>query len=101
MGQAVHETFGDAVYTVGFIAYEGTGGAFGQEFPIPKPRRGSVEDLLHRYGKPLLFVDLRQDPGPFGTKLHMAPMSYARSMAAVWPSVLDGVVYIQEMTPAR
>lgn len=101
MGQAVHEAYGKEVYTIGFAAHGGKGGAFGRDFDIPKPRKDSVEDVLHRYGAPLLFVDLRPAEGPFRRRLRMAPMSYSRDMEAEWPTVLDGVFYIEEMTPAR
>ncbi|MCK6481519.1 MAG: erythromycin esterase family protein [Planctomycetes bacterium] len=101
MGQAVSESFGKEVFTLGFAAHGGKGGAFGQEFDVPKPRKGSVEDTLHRYGAPFLFVDLRPEEGPFRRRLRMAPMSYSRDIEAVWPTVLDGVFYVEEMTPAR
>lgn len=102
MGGPVAEAFGRQVYTVGFAAH---GGQFGLRFrpkpvPLEAPRTGSVEDLLHRYGAPLLFVDLRRE-GPFAQKMAMSPMGYGRDMAAKWGDVLDAVFFIDEMTPAR
>ena len=101
MGQGTFETFGKEVFTLGFAAYGGKGGAFGKAFDIPEPRKDSVEDTLHRYGAPLLFVDLRPEEGPFRKRLRMAPMSYSRNIEADWPTVLDGVFFIDEMTPAK
>jgi erythromycin esterase-like protein len=102
MGGNVHEVFGKSVYTVGFAAHGGRAGTrfSAKPFALSPPQAGSVEDLLHRYGEPFLFVDLRRD-GPFGKPMPMAPMSYDRSMQARWPDVLDAVFFIDEMTPAR
>jgi erythromycin esterase len=100
MGQGTFETFGKGVYTVGFAAHGGKAGSFTWKADIKPPREESVEDVLYRYAEPLLFVDLRRE-GPFGMPLRMAPMSYSRDIEARWPDVLDGVFYVEEMTPAR
>ena len=100
MGEAVHEAFGKSCYTVGFAAHGGQWGIRGARHPVPAPKDGSVEDLLHRYGAPFLFLDLRRN-GPFAKPLAMAPMGYGRDIRARWPDVLDAVVFIDEMTPAR
>ena len=102
MGGNVHEAFGKSVYTVGFAAFGGKAGTrfTAKPFSLSAPKEGSAEDLLHRYGAPFLFVDLRRD-GPFGKPMRMAPMSYDRTMEARWPDVLDAVFFIDEMTPAR
>lgn len=102
MGGAVAEAFGRQVYTVGFAAHGGRWGLRFKPKPVPldAPAPGSVEDVLHRFGAPFLFVDLRRE-GPFAQKLSMAPMGYARDMAAKWPDVLDAVFFIDEMMPAR
>ncbi len=102
MGGAVDALFGKACFTIGFAAYGGQWGIRGARNPVPEPKEGSAEDLMHRYGAPFLFVGLRgAKPGPFGKPLRMAPMSYDRGMEAVWPGVLDAVFFIDEMTPAR
>jgi erythromycin esterase len=100
MGQGVFEAFGKSVYTVGFAAWGGKAGSFTWKSDLGKPRDGSVEDTLHRYGAPFLFVDLRRE-GPFAGNLKMAPMSYGRNIEAKWPDVLDAVFFIDEMTPAK
>jgi erythromycin esterase len=100
MGQATHETFGKACYTLGMVAWGGKCGSFGNSFPLDRPKEGSVEDLLHRYGEPFLFVDLRRE-GPFAGRMRLSPMSHSRNIEARWPEVLDGVLFIDEMAPAR
>lgn len=102
MGGAVDAAFGKACFTVGFAAYGGQWGIRGARNPVPVPKEGSAEDLMHRYGAPCLLVGLRgAKPGPFGKPLRMAPMGYDRGMEAVWPGVLDAVFFVDEMTPAK
>ena len=94
------EFFGKDCYTIGFAAHGGRAGSFSWQSDLQPPRDGSVEDALHRYGAPFLFVDLRRE-GPFGKPLRMSPMSYSRDIEARWPDVFDAVLFIDEMTPAR
>lgn len=102
MGGAADAAFGKACFTIGFAAHGGQWGIRGARNPVPVPKEGSAEDLMHRYGAPFLVVGLRgANPGPFAKPLRMAPMSYDRGMEAVWPSVLDAVFFVDEMTPAR
>jgi erythromycin esterase len=106
MGQGVHEAFGPACYTVGFAAWGGQCGSFGRKNPIAAPKDGSFEDVLHRYVAPAkpapaaVFVDLRRE-GPFAKPTALGVLGYARDMTAKWGEVVDGVVFIDEMTPAR
>ena len=99
MGQCVHEWYGDEVFTIGFAAHGGKAGRFRPMFDLQPPRKGSVEDLLHRYGKPLLFLPLRGDAGPFGDRMFCSPMAYGRTMEACWPEVLDAILFTDVMTP--
>ena len=99
MGSLVREHFGPAAYVVGFTAHHGQRGApFAKVAPLPTPAEGSLEDLLHRYGAPLLFVNLRQ-PGPFSDRLLCSALGYA-PMEASWPEVFDGLFFTDEMTPS-
>ena len=100
MGHFVDEWFGANAYTIGFLSSEGPSGVWGAKFEIPEPNRDSLEDLFARYGKPLLFVDLRR-PNPFEKSLHASPMSYARTMRAEWPKVLDALFYIRENSATK
>jgi erythromycin esterase len=97
MGEIVHEAFGKACYTIGFCSYEGTAGRFGPRGNLDEPAEGSIEDTLQRYGKGLLFLNLRKS-GPFDKKLCAGVMAHGRKTAAKWSKVLDGLIYIEEMT---
>jgi erythromycin esterase-like protein len=102
----VHDAFGVQCYTVGFAAHGGQFGTFGRKSPLSPPKDGSFEDLLHRYVGPLspapaaVFVDLRRE-GPFSKPTQLGVLAYARDMTAKWGEVVDGVVFIDEMTPAK
>lgn len=106
MGEGTHEAFGAACYTIGFAAWGGQCGSFGRKHALGAPKDGSFEDRLHRYVGPAkpapaaVFVDLRRR-GPFDEPTQLGVFAYARDMTAKWREVVDGVVFIDEMTPAR
>ncbi|HKE01145.1 MAG TPA: erythromycin esterase family protein [Planctomycetota bacterium] len=99
MGEATRATFGDAVYTIGFVAHHGTRGMpWTPKGDVPKAKAESVEDWLHRYGAPLLFADLRK-PGPLDAPRVAGPLGYS-AMEASWPKVFDGLFFTDAMTPS-
>jgi len=100
MGQYVHDWYGEKVFTIGFAALEGKAGRFQPQFDLPEPKEGSFEDLLGRYGHPLVLVPLRGD-SPFEAPMFCSPMSYDRSIEAPWPEVLDALFFTREMTATR
>jgi erythromycin esterase len=96
-GEYVHEAFGKECYTIGFCSHSGNVGMFAPRGNLGEPKEGSIEDTLHRYGQPLLLLNLRKS-GPFDKKLPCGPMAHGRDMIAKWPKVLDGLFYIEENT---
>ncbi len=100
MGQYVHDWYGEKVFTIGFAALEGKAGRFAPMFDLAEPKEGSFEDLLGRYGHPLVFVPLRGE-SPFEAPMFCSPMSYDRSIEAPWPQVLDALFFTREMTPTK
>jgi len=100
MGQYIHEWYGDKVYTIGFAAYDGQKGSFKPTYTLEPPMDNSFEDIFHRYGEPLLFVDLRCK-NPFKKPRYCSPMSYTRTMKGPWPEVIDGLFYTQTMTASK
>lgn len=100
MGEATRKTFGKQVYTIGFAAHHGKKGTpFWGPFDIDTAPSGSIEDILHRYGEPLLFVDFRKR-GPFHERLQAGLLGYNRAMVARWPDVIDGLVFTDENAPS-
>jgi len=100
MGEVIHKAYGKDCYTVGFAVHRGQKGTpFWGPHPIPAPIEDSIEDLLVRYGKPHLFVDLSRR-GPLHKKSHLGILGYSRDMEAVWPKVVDGLVFIAENAPS-
>lgn len=94
-GEIVHGAFGPDCYTIGFCSSFGNVGMFAPRGNLEAPKEGSIEDLLARYGKPLLFLDLRKS-GPFDQRLFCGPMAHGRDMTAKWSDVLDGLIHIEE-----
>lgn len=107
-GLFLKDRLGEALYTVGFLAHHGSyfyaGAAFGEQEPetIPAPAEGSLEDLLHKTGKPLAFLDLEHLPQDHWLRRPVAagPFFYEGQVAA-WPNLFDAFVYIDEMVPSH
>lgn len=108
MGHLVHEALGDAVYSIGFTAYKGeigfaSPGDRGTPQPIESAPETSLEGLLHDTGHPIAFLDFRalHNTDHWLTTPHDSrPMGYG-FMRADWTSVMDGLIYIETMTPSH
>ncbi|MDH3590506.1 MAG: erythromycin esterase family protein, partial [Planctomycetota bacterium] len=100
MGEFLHEWYGDKLFTIGFCAYQGTGGVGARRFELGVPHADSIESLCHAFGRPFLFLPLRKK-GPFDAVHFAAPMAYGRGMKGPWPQVLDALFFIDEMTHTR
>lgn len=98
MGDVVKQHFGDQAYVVGFTAHHGTlGSPYRTPAPVPAPGSGSLEDILHRYGSALTFVNFRE-PGPLAASLSCSCLGYS-PLQADWTKVVDGMFFTDEMTP--
>ena len=63
MGQVVHESLGNAAYTITFTAYGGKSASPSTPLrPLMPPDAESVETLFHAAGMPYAFVDFRGLP---------------------------------------
>lgn len=100
-GQHIHEALGDAVYSVMFTAYAGTRRDWrNEERELPKPPPNSIEDLMHRAGLKLAFVDLSSLPPGHWLRSRLVARPIAHSpMRADWSQVCDGLFFIDKMTP--
>lgn len=102
MGQVAREALGDEIYSIMFLAYEGRiGRPWSGPFPIERAPDGSLEDLMHRTGRPYLFLDLRGAPeGHWLREKHVArPLGYA-PLRAAWPDICDAFFFTDRMYPS-
>jgi len=106
VGVFLKEAIGNDVYTIGFTAY---GGEHRQQsgpdvLPIDPAPAGSLEHSLHQLGEPWLFVDFRRlDDQPdhwLRRPMTMAIRGYMPEQMQDWTRVVDGVFFIDTMTPS-
>jgi erythromycin esterase len=104
MGAYLAEEMGDAVYTVGFTAFTGEYGFahMPTTTPIQEAPAGSLEALLHQLGHDQAFLDLRALPPDHWLRQRatMAIRGYMPEGMDDWTRVVDGVFFIDHMTPA-
>jgi erythromycin esterase len=101
MGEQVHRVLGSQMYAVGFTAARGTFGRGASVNPVTRMMDGSLESHLDATGVPYAFLDLRS-PGAGGEWLkdvYAMPFGYGW-LRGDWTAVLDGMVYIRDMTPS-
>ena len=102
MGEVVSNHFGNQAYALGFTAYNGWYGTYNNEPPtnIPLPAAESLEDLIYRSELEYAIIDFR-NPGDEGDWIYeprvASPMGY-QPASAVWPDIMDGLMYIETMT---
>lgn len=104
-GHVARDLLGDALYTLGFLAYQGEYATVFQRRPVEiwKSTAGSLEDLFHRTGLPHAFLDLsRPDRLPrwLRKRTIARPIGYLE-MRARWPEVYDGFIYLDRMESSR
>jgi hypothetical protein len=104
MGHLAWQALGNAIYSVGFSAYEGrTGWATKNEVnELPRPPSDSLEDLWGATPHENAFLDLRRVPA--GGEWLQAPL-VSRLLGHVpasedWSQILDAVVFMRTMRPS-
>jgi erythromycin esterase len=101
MGEVAHRTLGGQMYSLGFTAARGKTSHRGQHQDLLRPTPGSLEDLMERAGMDNALVDFR-NPSRGGKWLRepliSRPLGYAE-MKGNWTEVLDGMMFLREMTP--
>jgi erythromycin esterase-like protein len=99
MGATAHKELGDQMYTLATLAYQGHHGMFGRSEEIMPPSAGSLEDLFHRTGLTVAFLDLSRSgslPGWLKKPLVARLMGY-KDMRARWGRVFDAVLFFDKM----
>ena len=110
MGHLVWQAFGDAVYNVGFTAYEGSVGWANNDlgwFPsgpitLRPPSPDSLEGLWGETRHDNALLDLRRLPAGgdwLRAPLVSQPQGYAPELAD-WSQVLDAMVFTRTMRPS-
>jgi len=96
--------YGDALYRIGFTAYQGSDGWVGAPpAPVPPAPPDSLEERLHRLGAPEVFLALRGSSGL--RSLSAAPLSmripkYKVETVANPARPFDALYFIDTMKPA-
>ncbi|HUG99334.1 MAG TPA: erythromycin esterase family protein [Gammaproteobacteria bacterium] len=105
MGAYVAERFGQAVYTVAFIAFTGEYGSArtGNRNPIGTMPAEGIEAMLHELGHSYAFLDFRRLPSGHWLRqpATMATLNYRPETSDDWTRIFDGVFFIDRMTAAR
>jgi len=105
MGHPVFEKLKDEVYSIGFSAYQGKAGNvfIKKPYDIPPAPVNSLDEICHRTGHELLFIDfkgIRKDEGHWlNQKLKARPLGHT-VMDAVWPLHLDAMIFTDAVTPS-
>lgn len=106
MGVFLKEWLKDSLYTVITTTYEGQDGWVGAPVPtaVPPAPDGSIEERIHRLGKPYVFLDLRSLRGspkhPVHSVQQMRLPKYGTNTIRDLTQVGDGILYIDHMAPA-
>lgn len=85
-GHAVVELLGAGVRALTFVWYSGAVGVYGGSKSVSSSP-DSFEALVHRLGRPYVFVDIRDLPGP------------AAQVVGEWYGNQDGLFFLDEMSP--
>ena len=98
MGEVAWRELGDALYSLGFVTFEGEAGRFytPNPAPIPPASAGSLEDLCARAGLTNALIDFRSAPDWLRAPRAATVLGHVE-MRADWTGVVDGVVFLRRM----
>ena len=103
MGQVARRSLGDAIYTVGFTAGEGTAARVtdGETLELEAPIEGSLEDLCLGVGRRVLFVNLRGLPASHWLRRSISARVLGHSSIETdWTRQMDALVFTRTMFPS-
>lgn len=103
MGDYVWKELGEQAYVLAFVAHHGRVAVRSRApWDIAPPRAESLEDWLGHSQYDFAILDWRSLPQEaqwLADTLLARPMGYT-PMRARWPEIMDGVMFIREMTPS-
>jgi erythromycin esterase len=89
--------YGDALYKIGFTAWQGSDGLVGNPpVPVPPAPPGTLEGRLHRLGAPEMFLPLRNATALFTMRLPKYKVETVANPARPY----DAIYFIDTMKPA-
>lgn len=98
MGDFIYRELGKSVYSIAFVAYQGTRRSRSQD--SVETVSGSIQSLWHHTGQLFSFLDFRSVPeGHWLYEPLLAHVSGNAIQRANWPNVFDGLFYIDTMFP--
>jgi erythromycin esterase len=103
MGHVVRKSLGNQIYTVGFTAAGGGVGDVmgGRRLALPKPAKGSFEDLCMRVGRRFLFVDFRGLSVTHWLRSPISARPFDHSpIVTDWTRQMDALVFTDVMFPS-
>ena len=100
MGDFLYKEFGDSVYSVAFVTYQGSRGRENEEPYSVNAPSGSIESLWHNTNQKYGFVDFRSLSCDHWLR---KPLVESADGGAIersnWTNVFDGMFYINTMFP--
>lgn len=103
MGHVARKSLGNQIYTVGFTAAKGSAGDVmgGRTLDLPKPAKGSFEDLCMRVGRRFLFVDFRGLSATHWLRKPISARPFDHSPTETdWTRQMDAIVFTDAMFPS-
>ncbi len=100
-GDVARYGLGEALYTINFTSAAGTYLDLRTQrvLPVPTPIPGSFEATMTGLGYEIAFLDLKANEG--NDEWVGTPHWNYEAMQADWSLLMDGVVFIHEMTPSE
>ena len=105
MGHPVYEKLKNDVYSIGFTAFQGQAGNvfLKKPYDIPSAPENSLEEICHRTGHEMLFIDFKGIANDsthwLNQKIKSRPLGHS-VMDAVWPLHLDAMIFTDSVTPS-
>ena len=103
MGDIVHKSLGNKMYSIVFTGYKGSFRSFNNEGAeeINKPAEESIENILEGLGYENSYIDLRNPKNPEWLKQKFVSRPLGNNeMEGVWSNITDGIFYTKELKPS-
>jgi|GEM_PF-6383136 len=93
LGDYLYNYLGDKIYTIAGTSYSGFTGSQYVESTIPKPKKRSYEELIHRKKYKYAFIDLSKNI--YKNNLYLNAVGYNSLKLSNWNKIFDGVIYTE------